>query len=123
MPHKPLPFLTRREHRDLIESCTRTEDGCLLFLGTDPGRPNLVKIRGHWYCASRLMWSEHYAMTQDLMHQLEVNDVAHIAECPHPSDHKNGQHPTCIEPTHLELTIHGRHPSATERKKIYGGQK
>lgn len=120
MPFKSLPFLTARELRALIESCTRTPEGCLLYEGPHD-RPGLYFVRGEFHVAARLMWAEHYATTAVNLDLLNTHEVQHIAECPHPA-HDYG--PRCIEPTHLQLGLHGQCRSrANERKQLYGGVK
>lgn len=113
MAYKTLPFLTRKELQSIIESCERTEDGCLIWTPRN-NSPNLISIHGGLWCVQRLMWSEFNVHTLDLRHKLDTHEVIHIAECPNTGYGK----PLCIEPTHLTLGDQvNRNRYANERRK------
>lgn len=113
MTYKTLPFLTKQE-RDLIrDSCTRTEDGCLIFQAAEGLACHLIRIRGQLYSVARIVWAETFGITCDAMLRLNTHDVIHIAECPNVGYGK----PLCVEPTHLALgTITQRVKHANERR-------
>lgn len=96
MHFKPIPFLTRRELRELLDSAQPTPDGCLLLLPRTDNpdtSANNVWIRGHQFKATRLVWAELRSEPGD-------HEVVHVATCPH-AEGKNC--PVCINVEHLKL--------------------
>lgn len=94
MHFKRTPFLTRAEKRQLVESATRTPEGCLIHSGREG-----VTIRGEVYSPARLMWAEANCYTSDAERALNTHEVIHVPTCPNTGD----IFPLCIEPSHLML--------------------
>ena len=85
----------------LLDCCTRTPDGCLIFNG-----PAITQfsIRRTLYPAARIMWAETYGFSSASLKELESKMVIHIGECPNTGEERGGVRlPLCIEPTHLRL--------------------
>lgn len=121
---KQLPYLSRKEKQVILDCCTRSADGCLLYVAPEGMAYNLTRVRGELYSVTRLLWAEEYAWKPAAADALEVSEVIHIAECPNTGDHRNGQVvPLCVEPSHLIL---GNRAEAIKQSKqrliVYAGR-
>jgi hypothetical protein len=95
---KTIPFLTRKELREILENCTREGD-CLFHNDHYTAVNNIVRIRGTWFVLSRVMWAE---QKFDVGGLLATHEVIHKSCCPNPGGDKTKR--VCINVEHLELS-------------------
>jgi hypothetical protein len=110
---KPIPFLTRKELRELLAQAEPTADGCLLLIPTSPlHSANNIILRGRTFKATRCVWAE---LRGDA--GLNEHEVIHIAECPHTGGTTGRYTPICINVEHLTLDL-TRCKSLNSRERI-----